>query len=63
MGKKGRSVNYFTNLKAEFHFPKIGYSKSNFPKKMRRQCNLLKNQIKKKKKKNKTTNGRKLSEP
>ena len=27
------SVNYFTNLEAECHFPKLGCSESSFPKK------------------------------
>ena len=29
----GKSVNYFANLKAKYHFLKIRYNKSNFSKK------------------------------
>ena len=36
----GQSVNYFANLGAECHFPKLGYSEPNFLKKKGYQCNL-----------------------
>ena len=40
LGKRGLNVNYFANLGAECHFSKLGYSKSNFPKRIECQCNL-----------------------
>jgi phosphoribosylaminoimidazole carboxylase (NCAIR synthetase) len=46
--KRGRSVNYFANLRTECHFSKIGCNESNFSKRIRCQCNLP---IQKKKKK------------
>ena len=36
----GWSVNYFANLGAECHFPKIGCSEFSFSKKMGCQCIL-----------------------
>jgi hypothetical protein len=38
--KRGLSVNYFANLEAECHFPKLGCNESNFPNKKGHQCNL-----------------------
>jgi hypothetical protein len=38
----GLSVNYFASLGSEYHFPKIGCSKSSFPKRNGFQCNLPK---------------------
>ena len=38
--KRGQSVNYFANLGAECHFPKLGYSEFSFPKRMGCQYNL-----------------------
>ena len=48
--KKGWSVNYFVNLGAECHFPKLGCNESSFPKRREYQCNLKKKKKKKKKK-------------
>jgi hypothetical protein len=36
----GLSVNYFANLGAECHFPKLGYNESNFSKRRGYQYNL-----------------------
>jgi hypothetical protein len=37
MGERGRSVNYFANLGAECHFPKIECNESNFSKKKKKK--------------------------
>ena len=38
--KWGLSVNYFANLRAKCHFPKLECNEFNFPKRMGCQCNL-----------------------
>ena len=40
IGKKWLNINYFANLGAECHFPKLWCRESSFPKKRGRQCNL-----------------------